>query len=741
MKKFILTTLSILTVLFINAQETVSGTILYKLKGDDYPLEGANVYWLNTNKGTITNFSGDFIIEKTQESDLLVISYIGFLSDTLKLKSSPIIHFLKPDDSNSLNEVTVQKKRKTIQKSYLAAQNIMKVSSEELLKAACCNLSESFETNPTIDVNFSDALTGTKQIKMLGLESPYMMISEENIPMIRGASQAYGLTFIPGTWIESIQITKGVGSVVNGFESISGQINTELKKPFSDLPLFVNLFGSQMGRLEANVHTNKKVFDRISMGLYMHANSNNDRIDQNQDTFLDRPLSNQINIMNRWQYTNPEKGLVSFFTWRYMQDQKQMGVLDFDPLKHAGSNTFWGSEIKTNRLDLSFKAGYVFPDLPYQSFGFQSAFSTHDQDSYYGLRIYDIYHESLYNNLLFNSIIGNTMSKFKVGVNFSYDRYVERVDNINYNRIDRSIGTFFEYTYDNNSDISFSGGLRFDSHNRMGSFITPRVHFRYNPLENFVLRISSGSGRKIANIFAENQKIFGTNRTINLLQNGSGIYGLDPELAWNYGLSILRSFRFLGGDIELVADYYITDFQNQIIVDWEESNKISFYNLEGKSSSKSLQLGLDFSYREFLTLSAAYKNYIIKSNYNSGYLSKPLQPKNIIFFNTGLESTINNGSQWKWDLTVNFIGDQRLVKTIRDAENLTSPKYNLINSQITRVFSNKFEIYLGAENIGNYKQINPIISSENPFSPNFDSAQIYAPIFGRMIYSGLRLKL
>ena len=235
--------------------------------------------------------------------------------------------------------------------------------------------------------------------------------------------------------------------------------------------------------------------------------------------------------------------------------------------------------------------------------------------------------------------------------------------------------------------------------------------------------------------------MFGTNRIINLLQNGSGVYGLDPELAWNYGLSILRSFRFLGGDFELVADYYITNFKNQILIDWEESNKISFYNLEGKSSSKSLQLGLDFSYREFLTLSAAYKNYIIKSNYNSGYLSKPLQPRNIIFFNTGLESTINNGSQWKWDLTINFIGDQRLVKTIRDPENLSSPKYNLLNSQITRVFSSKFEIYLGGENIGNYKQLNPIISSENPFSPNFDSSQIYAPIFGRMIYSGLRLKL
>ena len=266
MKKFILITL-ILSVSFVHAQETLSGTILYKLNQDDYPLEGASIYWLNTNKGTITNFSGDFKIEKTDETDLLVISYIGFLSDTLRVKSSPIIHFLKSDENNSLDEITVQKKRKTIQKSYLAAQNIMKVSSEELLKAACCNLSESFETNPTIDVNFSDALTGTKQIKMLGLESPYMMISEENIPMIRGASQAYGLTFIPGTWIESIQITKGAGSIVNGFESISGQINTELKKPFSDLPLFINLFGSQMGRLEANTHINKKVFDRISMGV------------------------------------------------------------------------------------------------------------------------------------------------------------------------------------------------------------------------------------------------------------------------------------------------------------------------------------------------------------------------------------------------------------------------------------------------------------------------------------------
>ena len=181
-----------------------------------------------------------------------------------------------------------------------------------MLKAACCNLSESFETNPAIDVNFSDAITGTKQIKMLGLSSPYLLISEENIPMVRGASQAYGLTFTPGTWVESIQIAKGAGSVANGFESITGQINTELKKPITDIPFFLNLFGSINGRYELNTHSNHKFNNYWSTGIYVHRNKRTQKFDNNSDGFLDLPVTDQINLMNRWQYTNLEKGWVSF---------------------------------------------------------------------------------------------------------------------------------------------------------------------------------------------------------------------------------------------------------------------------------------------------------------------------------------------------------------------------------------------------------------------------------------------
>ncbi|NND52256.1 MAG: TonB-dependent receptor plug domain-containing protein, partial [Flavobacteriaceae bacterium] len=207
------------------SQNTLSGTIMEAdEKNEQLPLPGANVFWLNTSIGTVTDFEGKFTIPYERSYTKLVISFVGFKTDTLTItEPKPIHHILSP--TTDLEEVQIKGRKQTTAKSYLQSQNIITVSSDELLKAACCNLSESFETNPSIDVNFADAVTGTRQIKMLGLTSPYILIATENIPSIRGASQAYGLSFIPGTWVESIQITKGAGSVVNGFESIAGQIN------------------------------------------------------------------------------------------------------------------------------------------------------------------------------------------------------------------------------------------------------------------------------------------------------------------------------------------------------------------------------------------------------------------------------------------------------------------------------------------------------------------------------------
>mgnify|MGYP002789629322 CR=1 FL=1 len=305
---------------------------------------------------------------------------------------------------DTLQEVNLKANERSLKQLKKPAANTYVMTKKELLKAACCNLAESFDTNPVIDVAFADALTGARQIKMLGLTSPYLTITEENIPSVRGASQAFGLSFTPGTWIESIQITKGAGSVVNGFESISGQINTELLKPFEAERFFVNFYGSSDARFELNTHISQTLSQRWKSLLLVHGNARVVQNDMNHDGFLDNPTGQQVNILNRYQYTNNEKGVVGFFTFRYLNDQKIAGQKDFRD--HAGflHDGAWGSEINTQRFDASTKVGYIFPDMPFQSIGFQNAFSYHNQEGFYGLNQYGISQTNFYSNLIFNSI-------------------------------------------------------------------------------------------------------------------------------------------------------------------------------------------------------------------------------------------------------------------------------------------------------------------------------------------------
>src|SRR5690606_39275962 len=335
--------------IFVFSQEKISGTITENVNNEEVPLGGANVYWLDTSVGTVTDFDGNFEISYKPEYKNLVISFVGYKTDTISVNSAKQITHSLVSTAN-LDEVTVTARQKATSRSMIQATNVLHVSSAELLKAACCNLAESFETNPSIDVNFADAISGTRQIKMLGLTSPYILITTENVPSIRGASQAYGLSFIPGTWVESIQITKGAGSVINGYESIAGQINAELQKPTMDDKLFVNLYGAGNGRFELNTHLNTKVSERWSTGLYLHGNLRETEFDNNDDSFLDAPLMQQVNVMNRWQYTDTENGYVGFFNFRYLNDEKQTGQTFFNPEKDRGTTNAWGSEIKTQRF-------------------------------------------------------------------------------------------------------------------------------------------------------------------------------------------------------------------------------------------------------------------------------------------------------------------------------------------------------------------------------------------------------
>ncbi len=749
-----------LSLLFLTpgfSQEKVEGMVMEANPGNKHiGLSGANVYWMNSQIGTVTDEEGLFSIPYSDQYNKLIISFVGFESDTLTVNAPKMIHHsLQP--SNELDEVVVAQKKEAVKKTYFSAQNVITVNSAELLKAACCNLSESFETNPAIDVNFSDALTGTKQIRMLGLTSPYLLITEENIPMVRGASQAYGLTFTPGTWVESIQITKGAGSVVNGYESVSGQINTELVKPLTDSKFFLNAYGNRNGRLELNLHANQQLTDRLSMGAYVHHNRRDLEEDNNDDRFLDAPLANQLNILTRFQYQNPEKGWVSFLNVRFLSDDKQVGQTNFDPslfqnqlaandLSDLADSALWGSEINTRRFDSSVKLGYVFPALPFQSVGFQAAYSNHQQASYYGLRQYDIDHESVYSNLIFNSIIGSTKSKFKTGLTFAHDAYEELVDVSNFSRTDNSVGAFFEYSYEDLEKLSLTAGLRVDTHNRLGTFVTPRLHLRYTPWEKGSLRGSIGRGRRAANIFAENQPLFASARSIQIVDSGGSVYGLDPEDAWNYGVSFLQGFDLFERPGNVTVDFYRTDFRNQVVVDWENPRAIFFFNLEGESYANSFQLELNYEVLENLELRTAYKYYDVQTDYRSGRLQKPLQAPHRFFVNLGYETRPkDSGAQWRFDYTLHSLGEQRLPNTEVNPPQFRlgafAEGYSLMNAQVTKVFSKAFEVYLGGENLTNFRQANPVLGADNPFGANFDTSIVYAPIMGRMFYTGLRVRL
>lgn len=732
------------------AQQFSKGTVVDEA---NLPLMGAEVYWNGTQIGVSTDDNGTFTLKRTENSNTLVISYIGYKTKTVKVTNSEALH-IQLEPQSALEEVVVTQKRANTMKSQWQVANLHTMSSGELLKAACCNLSESFSTNPSIDVNFSDAVTGNKQIKMLGLTSPYILMAEENIPAMRGASQAYGLSFVPGTWIESIQITKGAGSVINGYESISGQINYEIEKPINARPFFLNLYTSEDSRYELNAHTKVKLSDKWATSLLAHGNVRQRKSDHNHDGFIDNPIGNQINLLNRWQYSNAEKGWVSFVNLNYMKDERQAGQIGYNPLTDKGTTNAWGSEVNSERFTLSNKTGYVFPDTPYKSIGLQNSFQSHRQDSYFGLNSYDIHQKSWYGNLIYNSIIGNTQHKFATGLSGTYDDYNEQLTTSalagDFSRIDRSVGAFFEYTYDNSSNFSFVAGVRADSHNNLGNFITPRFHLRYNPWKEATFRLSAGRGKRAANVIAENQQLLASSRQLHIIGGDGGkLYGLNPEIAWNYGASFLQAFKIWGKNAELSVDFYRTHFDNQVVVDLDHSpQQALFYNLDGKSFANSLQAEISISPAKGLDFKAAYKYYDVQTQFTKGQLEKTLTPKHRWFANVAYETPDthdNKHSQWKFDVTFNWLGEQRLPTTATNPLPYRlsdyAPSFATLNAQITKVFSKTFEVYVGGENITNYKQANGILAADAPFGAYFDSTMQYAPAFGQMYYAGMRFKL
>lgn len=620
---------------------------------------------------------------------------------------------------------------------------VFNIDKKELLKAACCNLSESFETNATVDVSFSNAVTGTKQLKMLGLDQKYTSLTKELLPEIRGLASAYGLSFIPGRWIESIQLTKGGSTVTNGYESITGQINTELLKNAKEPETSLNLFSDFNGRAEANITNISKINEKWSQTFLLHGNGTFGNTDMNDDGFLDRPKGTQINAAYLLNYNDLEKsGFGSHFGINFIKDERTAGQTDFNKQLAQDKQTAYGVGIDISRFQVWNKTGYVFKGKPYQSLGWMNQYVYHQQDSFFGLRNYSGKQQTYYSNLIFESILGNTNHKYKAGASFMYDGYDETYLADNFKRNEIVPGIFAEYTL-TGLKYTLVAGARADFHNLAGTQFTPRLNFKYDFTPQTIVRLSAGRGFRTANVFAENQQYFASNRNIQILQNKGNIYGLKPEIVWNYGVSLQQEFKLFGRKSSIIADFFRTDFQNQVLVDLDRSpQQLTFYNLEGKSFANSFQTQWDFTPFKNFDVRLAYKYYDVQADYLDGRREIPFMAKNRGFVNLAYATNKNNnGAFWSFDTTLNWVGKQRLPNTSSNPEEFQLPTYSesyaVLNAQISRNFNKKIRAYVGGENLTSYYQKNAIVDFKNPFGNYFDGGMVYAPIMKANFYVGL----
>lgn len=716
-------------------QITLSGIV--RSKSDSSPLVSANIYWFGTQKGTISNDNGKFEIQKPANENLyLIISYLGFKTDTVIVKKNQTQIEISLIENNILTEVEIGEKRDATYISKINPIHTQVITTAGLQKLACCNLSESFENNASVDVAYTDAVSGAKQIQMLGLAGIYSQIITENNSSINGLASSHGLGYIPGTWMESIQISKGTSSVLNGYESITGQINVEFKKPESSEPFHLNLYANEWGKTEGNITSAYKLNNNVSTMILLHGEIYDFEHDKNADSFLDMPKTKQINVFNRWRFAYKDK-VVSQFGIKILSENRVGGQFTNNENSFL---PFYKIGIKTNRYEAFLKTGISLNKNRDESFGIVLNSSIHELNSFFGFRNYNGDEQNFTGNIIYQSNISNPNNKINAGLSYSYDNTNEQIKTIyldtNIYKLESVPGIFAQYTYDYNRIFTIIAGIRSDFHNIYGTFLTPRLHLKYSLTENNIIKLSGGKGYRNADVIAENIGLLASSKQLIFKEK------LNIEEAWNYGISYTKYFQLFKRKGTFIADFFRTEFINQIIVDMDSRiDQVSFYNLKGKSYSNSIQAELIIEPLKRFEINAAFRVNDVKTTINDTLQRKPFVNK---YKGMLAISYATKFEKWKFDFTSQYIGTSRLPETKMLPEKYqrpeNAPNFIIIHAQITRQFK-LWNIYVGVENLTNFTQTNPIIASDDPYSQYFDTTFLWGPIVGRSIYAGIRLTI
>ena len=765
MKKIVLI-LSLVWLVCASSYAHAWGTVLDD-KGE--PLTGANVYWAGTTVGVATDIDGRFQLEPVKSTNLLVTSFMGYHNDTTEVSAHSELTIVLVSDL-VLEEVNITERKMAVLRSRVSPLQTETITGEALCMAACCNLSESFETSASVDVAYSDAATGAKQIRLLGLSGTYVQMITENTPNIRGLAQAFGMEYIPGPWMEAIQVSKGTSSVLNGYEAIAGQINVEYLKPQTQNPISLNAMISTETHAEVNATGGWDLNDKVSTGILFHAQNMSLELDHNHDGFLDMPKNTNVNLLNRWYVKTGD--YTGQFLVRGLYDRRQGGLTKEAT---ASASSPYKIDLNTWRVDGFMKNGYVFnPELG-TSIGIIAAASYHNQQNGYGARQWNAAQTNAYLNAIFQTGFDdeaidpwdNHQHKLTVGLSVNYDGYVEvlhseHLSPITY-RLDRwevTPGVFAEYTYTYKDKVTLLAGVREDYSSTYGFFTTPRMNMRFAPFEWWTLRGSVGLGYRSPNAIADNAAYLASNRMYHF-----DVSKLTQERSMNTGLSTVFYIPMGKRELQLSGEYYYTKFLDGVIADMDRSlHGITLYNMHDVDGaqyfSHNWQVEANMEILRGWTMTAAFRYTDVKqTSFNSKqweYLlrDKPLQNKFKGIITTSYQTPLKT---WQFDLTAQFNGPGRMPdgfvvpsgskQYFTDAMGQVHHKwYPQLLGQITKYFRT-WSIYLGAENITNFTQDNPIVGAVSehgyvdPSSTNYDASMIWAPIHGWKMYLGFRWAL
>jgi outer membrane receptor for ferrienterochelin and colicins len=753
----------VISTMKMHGQGTLIGKIVFEENGEQKPLFGANIWWENTDIGTVTLEDGTFEIKYTSESDVLNVSFVGFKRLSQKIEGRPEkIPVLIMEEGDLLNEVVIREVIRATEISTRSVSLTYEINKKELRKAACCNVAESFETNPAVDVSFSDAVTGSKRIEMLGLAGKYAPLQIENIPFGRGLSVVSGMSYIPGPWVENIHLSKGVGTVVNGFESTTGLIDVELTGPSMSERTHINAYLNSGGRNEINLVNVKKHNDVWSSAHLLHASSIPMTWDVNDNGFIDMPLSAQLNGISRWRYVSGN--WQGQFGVHYLYNRNRGGRTAFDfsrtalenfevdePNGGGNDSELWGMEILNQRISVFNKTAYIIPGKSNSSIGMIVNAGNQSQSSFFGATDFSAEQDFAYINLIYQK--GESDSEcesesgskspwtYQTGLSMQYDRlrndlgmaFTNPRMNDQFGRLhweEAVAGAFGEVQYKPSDKFNLVYGMRADYSSLFGAFVTPRLHLRYALQENTILRGHAGQGRRTPLPVQENIHLLASSRTMvsGLDQLNMGNYTPEQEIGWNFGLSLQQEFRWNYRKGTFTVDGFYTHFINQLVVDMDaNTNLVGLYFNEG-GFSRGVMAQLDYEIIRRLQGRVAYKYLDVQQAFEGGTRETQLLSPHRAFLNLEYETR----KDWAYDLTVNYFSSQRLPD--HPALNDRSPSFFILNAQVRKDVNNKLSLFLGIENLLDFRQETPILDAANPFSNTFDATMIWGPVFGRMAY-------